>query len=60
MISNYINFTKDTIWEKVTNRIVHNYEGISLKSIWFIVNNDLIELKKELKFIIDIEKSDNN
>ena len=38
------------------NRIVHDYEGISLKNIWFILKNDLIELKNELQKIIENEK----
>ena len=35
------------------NRIVHDYEGISLKSIWFVLKNDLLELKKDLQEIIN-------
>lgn len=35
------------------NRIVHDYEGISLKSIWFVLNNDVIELKKDIQEIIN-------
>ena len=31
------------------NRIVHDYEGISLKSIWFVLKNDVVELKKIFK-----------
>lgn len=27
------------------NRIVHDYEGISLKSIWYIIKNDINQLK---------------
>ena len=38
------------------NRIVHDYEGISLKSIWFVVENDLIELKENVQKILDEEK----
>lgn len=38
------------------NRIVHDYEGISLKSIWFILNNDIIQLKEDIQDIIDKEK----
>lgn len=34
------------------NRIVHDYEGISLKSIWYVVNNDIIELKNYIKTIL--------
>lgn len=39
------------------NRIVHDYEGINLKNIWYIVKNDVIELRTEIKKIIDEEKS---
>lgn len=35
------------------NRIVHDYEGISLKSIWFILENDILELKDNIQEIID-------
>ncbi len=28
------------------NRIVHDYDGIMLKSIWYVISNDLPELKK--------------
>lgn len=27
------------------NRIVHDYEGISLKNIWYILQNDVMQLK---------------
>ena len=40
------------------NRIVHDYEGISLRSIWFVLRNDIVELKDELKFIIQNEEVD--
>ncbi len=38
------------------NRIVHDYEGISLKSIWYVVENDLIGLKEEVQKILNEEK----
>lgn len=38
------------------NRIVHDYEGISLKGIWFIVNNDILQLKEDIQKIIDMER----
>lgn len=34
------------------NRIVHDYEGISLKSIWYILKNDIIELKENIQKIL--------
>lgn len=39
------------------NRIVHDYEGISLKSIWYVIKNDLTELKEEVQNMIDEEKN---
>ena len=38
------------------NRIVHDYEGISLKSIWYVINNDIMQLKSDIQHIIDSEK----
>ena len=35
------------------NRIVHDYDGISLKSIWFVLENDLAQLKEDIQKIID-------
>ena len=37
------------------NRIVHDYEGISLKSIWFVLQNDIIELKENIQKILNVE-----
>lgn len=31
------------------NRIVHDYEGISLKGIWYLIENDLTELKEKIQ-----------
>lgn len=41
------------------NRIVHDYEGISLKSIWYVIENDLTELKENVQKILDAEKNNN-
>ena len=59
------NISKDTMekysnieWNMIKglrNRIVHDYDGISLKSIWFILQKDIIELKKEITNIIKNE-----
>ena len=38
------------------NRIVHDYEGISLKSIWYVLNHDIIQLKQDIQKIITSEK----
>ena len=37
------------------NRIVHDYEGISIKSIWDTINNDMEQLKNDIQEIIDSE-----
>ena len=34
------------------NRIVHDYEGINLKSIWVVLKKDIINLKKDIEDII--------
>jgi len=31
------------------NRIVHDYEGVNLKLVWEIIDNDLEELKQTLE-----------
>lgn len=41
------------------NRIVHDYDGISLKSIWFVLENDLLQLKEDIQKIIDGDKKEN-
>lgn len=41
------------------NRIVHDYEGINLKTIWYIVNNDIFQLKLDIQSIINLEKIEN-
>ena len=60
------NISKDTMkkyamieWNMIKglrNRIIHDYEGISLKSIWYIVKNDIIQLRDDLNNIINLEK----
>ena len=43
------------------NRIIHDYSGINLNNIWYIINYDLGDLKKDLKKVInDIEKNSLN
>ena len=37
------------------NRIVHDYEGISVKSIWYVLNNDILELKNDIEEILEEE-----
>lgn len=40
------------------NRIVHDYEGINLRSIWFVANNDIYQLKIDLNNILGKEKNE--
>ena len=59
------NISKETIekypfieWNMIRglrNRIVHDYDGISLKSIWYIINEDVIQLKEDIQTILDTE-----
>lgn len=35
------------------NRIVHDYEGINLKNIWVVLENDILELKDNLLEILN-------
>ena len=42
----------DLPWNKMAglrNRIVHEYFGVDLDNIWFIVQNELPELKKQIQ-----------
>lgn len=39
------------------NRIVHDYEGINLKSIWYVINNDLSTLEDDIRKIIALESN---
>lgn len=38
------------------NRIVHDYEGISLKSIWHVLEYDIEDLKVDIQNILSQEK----
>lgn len=40
------------------NRIVHDYEGVNLKSIWYVINNDIAELKEYIKIILEKENNE--
>lgn len=35
------------------NRIVHDYEGINLKAIWYVVNYDIPDLEKNILYILN-------
>lgn len=60
------NITDDTMnkynnieWKMIKglrNRIIHNYIGINLTNIWYVIENDLPALKKDLMKILN----DNN
>lgn len=41
------------ILKGIRNRIIHDYEGISLNIVWSIITKDLQPLKNELKQIVD-------
>lgn len=43
------------IIKNLRNKIVHDYEGIKLNFIWDIVKEDIIQLKVELKKILEYE-----
>lgn len=40
------------------NRIVHDYDGINLKSIWHVIKYDIEELKGNIQKIIANEKAE--
>ena len=49
-------------WMKISglrNRIVHDYDGINLENIWYIISNDLEDLKSKLKIIVSEYKKKN-
>ena len=46
---------KDIEWQMIKglrNRIIHDYTGINLNNIWYIINFDLDILKEKLEKII--------
>ena len=42
------------------NRIIHDYSGINLNNIWYVVNNDLKELKRNLEKILEDKYNSQN
>ena len=59
LIKNITNETReknsDIEWQMIKdlrNRIIHDYSGINLTNICYIINNDLKELRAKLKNII--------
>ena len=53
---NKYNYIEWNMIKGLRNRIVHDYEGINLKNIWYILKNDILELREQLKEIIENEK----
>lgn len=49
------NFIEWNMIKGLRNRIVHDYEGISLKSIWYVIENDILKLKEDIQKIIATE-----
>jgi uncharacterized protein with HEPN domain len=48
----------DIEWRMISglrNRIVHDYEGINLTLIWYIIEHDIVQLKNELNKILSAE-----
>jgi len=46
---------KDIPWGQITglrNRIVHDYFGLDLEMIWYIITSDLPELKVRIQRIL--------
>jgi len=41
------------IIKNLRNKIVHDYEGINLNLIWDIIQNDIVELRKDLEKILN-------
>lgn len=39
------------------NRIVHDYEGINLRSIWVVLRNDIVQLKMDLQTILQDKRA---
>jgi len=52
------NFIEWNMIKGLRNRIVQDYEGINLKSIWYVLTNDIIQLKEDIQKIINLEKKE--
>ena len=53
-VKQYTNIEWNMI-KRLRNRIVHDYEGISIKSIWDTINNDMEQFKSDIQEIIKNE-----
>jgi len=52
-----------TSWKEIIgtrDKLIHHYFGIDLDEIWKIVNEDILELKKQLEVILSSEESKQN
>ena len=55
---NKYSFIEWNMIKGLRNRIVHDYEGINLKSIWYILENDILQLKFDIQNILNNENID--
>ena len=44
--------------KSLRNKIVHDYDGVKLNLIWDILNNDIVELKNDIKLILSKNKNE--
>ena len=44
--------------KSLRNKIVHDYDGVKLNLIWDILNNDIMELKNDIKLILSENKNE--
>ena len=44
--------------KSLRNKIVHDYDGVKLNLIWDILNNDIVELKNDIKLILSENRNE--